>query len=147
MLCDLLVKGKAVFETGIFDVNYGLSGSWDSFQSYPTLTAVFTGTLSGRTYTQYKGDAPWQQDAVRWHAYPTFYLAFCRGIDTNTPFDCINGNCLPKTTYNTPGVFANLAACQNGCAKNSNCAGECIPTAEIAALQQAANIVRSRICR
>jgi hypothetical protein len=70
----------------------------------------------------------------------------CTGIDPDQPCDCVNGGCVPKTTYNTPGVFPNLAACQSGCAKNSNCTGECVDPAEIAALQQAVNNLQSKIC-
>ena len=67
-------------------------------------------------------------------------------LRSNQPFDCINGNCLPKSTYGTPGKYSSLAACQGGCAKDSNCTGECIDPAEIAALQQAAAAVRARLC-
>jgi hypothetical protein len=71
----------------------------------------------------------------------------CGGIASNQPYDCVNGGCIPKTTYNTPGVFASLAACQSGCAKNSNCTGECVSTDEIAALQQAASALQARLCK
>jgi hypothetical protein len=60
--------------------------------------------------------------------------------------DCVNGDCVTKTTYNTPGVFETLAACQSGCGQNSNCTGECVSAEELAALQQAANNLRSRLC-
>ena len=63
------------------------------------------------------------------------------------PYDCLNGGCVPKTTYNTPGVFATLAACQSGCAKNSDCVGECVSTGELAALQQAANNLQTKFCK
>jgi hypothetical protein len=69
------------------------------------------------------------------------------GVDPAQKFDCLNGGCIPKSTYNTPGVFANLAACQSGCAKNSNCTGECVSAEELAALQQAASNLRSRLCK
>jgi hypothetical protein len=71
----------------------------------------------------------------------------CGGIASNQPYDCVNGGCVPKTTYNTPGVYATLAACQSGCAKNSNCTGECVSSDEIAALQQAANNLQARLCK
>ncbi len=67
-------------------------------------------------------------------------------IALNQPCDCINGGCVPKTTYNTPGVFPTLAACLSGCAKNSNCTGECVDPAEIAAHQQAINNLKAKIC-
>jgi hypothetical protein len=60
--------------------------------------------------------------------------------------DCVNGGCVPSTTYNTPGKYANLAACESGCGKDSPCDGECVSTAQIAALQQAAANVQTRLC-
>jgi hypothetical protein len=68
-------------------------------------------------------------------------------VSAAAPCDCVNGGCVPKTLYGTPGVFANLAACQGGCAKNSNCMGECVDPAEIAALKQAVNTLQSKICK
>jgi hypothetical protein len=90
---------------------------------------------------------------------PTVYLVGCTGdgtggtggtgggINNNQPHDCVNGGCVPKTTYNTPGKFGSLAACQGGCAKDSNCTGECVSSAEIAALQQAANKAQANCCK
>jgi len=68
-------------------------------------------------------------------------------LTPNQPYDCINGACLPKITYSTPGKYANLAACNSGCAKDSNCTGECIPTADLAALQTATTNLISRYCK
>jgi hypothetical protein len=68
-------------------------------------------------------------------------------IDPSGSYDCINGGCIAKSIYNTPGVFSNLSACQSGCAKNSNCIGECVPLEEIAALKQAANNLQARYCK
>jgi hypothetical protein len=68
-------------------------------------------------------------------------------VDNNNPCDCLNGGCIPASTYGTPGAFPTLAACQSGCAKNSNCTGECVDPAEIAALQQAAATLQSKICK
>jgi hypothetical protein len=74
----------------------------------------------------------------------------CAGCNCNAisdqKCDCVNGGCITSTTYNTPGKYANLAACQSSCAKDSNCLGECVPLTEIAALQQAANSLQSRVC-
>jgi hypothetical protein len=68
-------------------------------------------------------------------------------LTPNQPHDCVNGNCLPKVTYNTPGKYASLAACQSGCAKDSPCTGECIPSTDIAALQQAASKAQANCCK
>jgi hypothetical protein len=74
-------------------------------------------------------------NSCKWEAIPDAY-----------PCDCINGVCLPSSTYNTPGVFATIAACDAGCAKNSECAGECVSAEELNTLQRAANSLQSIIC-
>lgn len=74
--------------------------------------------------------------------------SFCPGCIPPPPsqqYDCINGNCISKATYNTPGVFPSLAACQSGC-NQAPCQGECISAQELIALQQAANLLQSKIC-
>jgi hypothetical protein len=68
-------------------------------------------------------------------------------LDPAQPCDCLNGGCVAKTTYGTPGKYPSLAACESGCAKDSNCIGECVSVAEIASLQQAASNLRSRLCK
>jgi hypothetical protein len=76
--------------------------------------------------------------------------SFCPGCCIDSALDgkcdCINGGCIPAVTYNTPGKYANLAACQSACAKDSPCTGECVSAADLANLQQAAGIVQSRLC-
>jgi hypothetical protein len=86
-------------------------------------------------------------DSGEWIFAPSnFYLELIEN-PPDTPCDCLNGGCVPKTTYNTPGIFPTLAACQSGCAKNSNCIGECVSAEELAALQQAANNLQSKFCK
>jgi hypothetical protein len=70
----------------------------------------------------------------------------CTDLDPSQKFDCINGGCVPASTYNTPGKYANAAACQSGCAKDSSCTGECVSAAEIAALGQALNNLQAKSC-
>ncbi|MGF1964601.1 MAG: hypothetical protein RMX99_034565, partial [Aulosira sp. DedVER01a] len=36
-------------------------------------------------------------------------------------YDCINGACVPSSTYSTLGVFSSLEACQTQCSANGNC--------------------------
>lgn len=67
-------------------------------------------------------------------------------VNPDQPYDCVNGGCVAKTTYATPGKYANLSACQAGCAKDSTCTGECVSAEQIAALQQAADQIKSRLC-
>lgn len=66
----------------------------------------------------------------------------------STKHDCINGGCVPSSTYNTPGKYASLADCQAGCAKDAACNGECVPREKIAELDQAINAAHARLrCR
>jgi hypothetical protein len=83
-----------------------------------------------------------------WVGAPTYSLKACyeQGVDPEQPYDCLNGGCIPQTTYNTPGKYANLAACQAACAKDGTCDGECVSKDELAALQQAADQIRTRLC-
>ena len=64
----------------------------------------------------------------------------------NQPFDCLNGGCIPQITYKTPGVYASLSDCQSGCAKNSDCQGECVSKDQMIQLQQATDLITSRLC-
>jgi hypothetical protein len=65
---------------------------------------------------------------------------------TTSAYDCVNGGCVPRQTYNTPGKYATLAACNAGCAKDSPCNGECVESAEIAQLNQLADQIRAKYC-
>ncbi len=35
-------------------------------------------------------------------------------------YDCVNGNCVEWTAYNTHGLFDDLSDCQNNCGTNTN---------------------------
>jgi hypothetical protein len=104
-------------------------------------TAITNYRIAGRLFFPY----------LAWTSPPPYlYLVGCGAppptLDPGVPCDCINGGCLPKTTYNTPGKYASLALCQAGCAKDSVCVGECVSPSDLAALQQAANLVKSKLC-
>jgi hypothetical protein len=77
---------------------------------------------------------------------PTATIAYAGCGNSVGKYDCVNGGCVNSATYSTPGIFATLAACQSGCAKNSTCTGECVSAEDLANLQQAAGIVQSRLC-
>lgn len=148
MACELRVRGKVEYR-GAIDYDDLVRG-WNPNDPIPSLTVINTSDFGRGVFTRYSMSSGWQYNEAGWYTYPELYL---RGdcvppsIDPNQPCDCVNGGCVPKTTYNTPGVFPSLAACQSGCAKNSSCTGECISVDEIAALQQAAAAVRGRICK
>ncbi|MEH2164561.1 MAG: hypothetical protein V7K38_26795 [Nostoc sp.] len=39
-----------------------------------------------------------------------------------TKYDCINGQCIQSSTYETPGIYQSLADCQAVCANGGACA-------------------------
>lgn len=59
-------------------------------------------------------------------------------------YDCINGACLPKTTYNTPGLYASLSDCEVAC--GTGCSGVCLSNAEWAQIQGLANQLKNKSC-
>jgi hypothetical protein len=69
------------------------------------------------------------------------------GVNPEQPCDYVNGGCVAKTTYGTPGRYPNLAACQAANPKDSSCDGECVSAAEISALRQAANKAQANCCK
>jgi hypothetical protein len=143
--CELWVKGTAE-NGGVVSVDVLVRAGQDSSSPMPTLTVISTGNGAGGVYTRYAASPVWQYNAAGWYSYPQFYLKNCSGVTPEGKCDCVNGGCVPSATYNTPGKYANLAACESGCAKDSPCTGECVSTAEIAALQQAVSTVQSRLC-
>jgi hypothetical protein len=141
MVCELWVRGDSENNGHVFaDV---LVAAWSPGTPFPTLAVIPQNDPRG--FTRYSATPAWQYDIAGWYQYPEFYLKNCDLGEARC--DCVNGGCVPQTTYNTPGVFANLAACQSGCAKNSNCTGECVDPVEIAALKQAVNTLQSKICK
>jgi hypothetical protein len=114
------------------------------FDGYWVATA---NTVCGRSTLSPSNENGLHPNASFWAFYPPTLTVTYEGCNGNAPgYDCINGGCVPKSTYSTPGVFSTLAACTSGCAKNSNCTGECVSAQELAALQQAAGSLQSRIC-
>ena len=142
--CELWVRGEAE-NSGHVHVDVLVFAAWSRSNSFPALTVIDSGT-----YTRYSSNPAWPYNAAGWYSSPAFYTKNCTGApppNPNVKHDCLNGHCIPAETYNTPGAYGNLAACEGGCARNSPCEGECIPIAEIAALQQAVDLIRPRVCR
>jgi hypothetical protein len=141
MICELWVRGSSENQGVVYaDV---LVSAWTAGRPFPVLTVIPQNDPRG--FTRYSANPPWQYDIAGWYQYPEFYTK--GACELNPTYDCINGGCVQKGTYNTPGVFDSLAACQSGCAKNSNCTGECVPADEIANLQQALNNLQSKFCK
>jgi hypothetical protein len=59
-------------------------------------------------------------------------------------YDCINGACIPKTTYNTPGIYNSLAECETSC--GTGCSGKCISNSDWATIEGLASQLKQRNC-
>lgn len=59
-------------------------------------------------------------------------------------YDCINGACTPKTTYNTPGLYPSLSDCQVAC--GIGCSGKCISNSDWATIEGLSNQLKNRNC-
>lgn len=75
---------------------------------------------------------------------------FCPGCcsDEGTrpdSYDSVSGECVKADTHGTPGRYATLAECQ--AANKDKCDGECVSAEDLAALQQAADRVKSKFCK
>lgn len=140
MSCELWVRGTAENGGPVF-VDVFVFSNWINGTPYPVLTPTSRTHPSGCIF--YTANPSWQYEAAGWHTYPEFYKKNC-GQDP--PYDCINGVCTLQSTYKTPGLYPTLAACKSACSQVTPCDGECISNAQIAALQQAANQVTSKLC-
>lgn len=59
-------------------------------------------------------------------------------------YDCINGACLPKTSYGTPGIYPSLSACEIAC--GTGCSGKCISNADWAQIEGLSSELKSTNC-
>ncbi|MBD2197941.1 MULTISPECIES: hypothetical protein [Calothrix] len=90
----------------------------------------------------------------------TAYKVFVNGIEPNPgwgfrygtaawildPFkyDCINGACIPSSTYNTPGIYQSLSECEIAC--GTGCNGKCISNAEWSKIEGLSSQLRNKNC-
>jgi hypothetical protein len=66
------------------------------------------------------------------------------GSQESIIYDCINGACIPKTTYNTPGLYQSLSECETAC--GTGCSGKCISSSDWAQIEGLANKLKSKNC-
>lgn len=77
-------------------------------------------------------------------------LGGCGGCLNNPPppsaskYDCINGACLPNTTYSTPGLYQSLSECEVVC--GTGCSGKCISNADWATIEGLAGQLKNKNC-
>lgn len=74
----------------------------------------------------------------------------CNGCEAPPPpppsprYDCINGSCLNKTQYGTPGIYESISACEQNC--GPGCGGVCISNADWTAISSLASQVKNKVC-
>ncbi len=139
MACELWLRGTAE-RGGPFPIDKKC-GNWTFGSPLPTITFL----SSTPNWTFYSSSNGCFTTNTGWRTTPEFYTKDC-SPPPGQQYDCLNGSCVPKQTYNTPGAFSTIALCQSSCGQATPCDGECVPVAEIAALQSAASGLRARLC-
>lgn len=112
------------------------------------------------------GNRPFPNDSVKWTNWsevpkadaqyvPTGHLvnggiqgqcSSCEQQETppSAKYDCINGACLPSTTYSTPGIYANLSECEINC--GPGCSGVCISNQDWTQIEGLASQLKNKNC-
>ncbi|AVH73823.1 hypothetical protein [Nostoc sp. 'Lobaria pulmonaria (5183) cyanobiont'] len=91
----------------------------------------------------------------------TIYQSDEASCQIRSDYDCINGKCIIKTQYNTPGVYKSLSDCQAVCANGGACASGkqcvdpttftpngkvCIDQGEFASIEALISKIGSEVC-
>ena len=59
-------------------------------------------------------------------------------------FDCINGACVKKEVYSTPGIYQGIEECEVAC--GSGCSGKCLSNSEWSKINSLASQLKSKNC-
>lgn len=76
----------------------------------------------------------------------------CSGCEEPLPknYDCLNGNCIESTVYETPGLYRTLEECQIVCGTvtNNECppGHVCLTTSEFSQISSLASQIKGEIC-
>jgi len=62
----------------------------------------------------------------------------------NQSYDCINGACIKKDIYSTPGLYGSLDDCQKAC--GTGCSGKCVSNSELAQIEGLSSELKSKNC-
>jgi hypothetical protein len=143
MACELWVGGTIEYAGQTIQQDFIVVSPFDPLAAFPVISIGAYFPNNGRPFNHYNDGLGGIFGGRGWNSAPSYYKKNC-AIDTK--YDCLNGGCIPRSVFGTPGKYETLAACESGCGKDSPCNGECVSAAEIAALQQAANNLQSRNC-
>lgn len=59
-------------------------------------------------------------------------------------YDCVNGACVEKQKYSTPGIYESLSECEKSC--GPGCGGVCISNSDWAKISNLAAMVKNKDC-
>ncbi|MEH2263818.1 hypothetical protein [Nostoc sp.] len=76
--------------------------------------------------------------------YDSGYYGSACDMPVPVKYDCINGACIAKDKYNTPGLYANLSACEEAC--GTGCNGKCISNSDWAQIEGLASQLKNHEC-
>ncbi|AFY94632.1 hypothetical protein [Chamaesiphon minutus] len=74
------------------------------------------------------------------------------GCEQGPSYDCVNGDCLEATVYDTPGIYQTLQECQGDCG-GGNCPENycppgktCIDSSKWSQIESLSEAVRGKVC-
>jgi hypothetical protein len=59
-------------------------------------------------------------------------------------YDCINGECVESSIYNTPGIYQSISDCEVNC--GAGCSGKCLSNSDWAQIENLASQLKSKNC-
>lgn len=64
--------------------------------------------------------------------------------NSSQKYDCLNGVCVTQETYDSPGLYASVAECEQAC--GPECNGKCLSNEEWDKITSLANRLKSKNC-
>lgn len=71
----------------------------------------------------------------------------CKGPPPPPPsarYDCVNGSCLEKGRYSTPGIYESLSECEQNC--GPGCGGVCVSNTDWAKISSLVAMLKNKDC-
>lgn len=146
-ICELWVRGR-VESNGPQPFDLVFRQTWPSTDPLPTVSFQAN---DARGWEYYLDGFGGNFSGTGFYGAPEYYLKNC----VEEPYDCLNGICVKKDVYNTPGIFASLADCQAICTSNGCLPPDpnycppgkvCIKDVEWSQIEQLTNQNRAKHC-
>ncbi|AFY48898.1 hypothetical protein Nos7524_3095 [Nostoc sp. PCC 7524] len=120
---------------------YSPSGCFRGSYSYR-----FGGTNNANLYLIHAGGETllggnWQSSILR--GFTVRQISLCAG--QTLTYDCINGECIQSSQFNTPGIYTSLAQCESQCG-GATCKGKCLSNSDWAQIEGLAAQLKNKSC-